>query len=94
LTYAPDVNARMIGAAMGGVPVDQAHNLHYLENTYSWAGRHAAGDQYQRRAPHKLVHRRDRRYVDVCANRVDRGQHPCLARIHHRSPHGVSATAR
>ena len=65
LTYPPDVNARMIGAAMGSVPVDPAHNLHYIENTYSWAGRHAAGDQYQRRAPHKLVHRRDRRCIDV-----------------------------
>ena len=47
-TYAPDVNARMIGAAMGGLLVDPAHNLHYIENIYSWAGRHAAGDQYQR----------------------------------------------
>ena len=47
-TYAPGVNARMIGAAIGGVLVDPAHNLHYIENTYSWAGRHAAGDQYQR----------------------------------------------
>ena len=47
-TYAPDVNARMIGAPMGGVLVDPAHNLHYIGNTYSWAGRHAAGDQYQR----------------------------------------------
>ena len=65
LTYPPDVNARMIGAAMGSVPVDPAHNLHYIENTYSWAGRHAAGDQYQRLAPHKLVHRRDRRCIDV-----------------------------
>jgi hypothetical protein len=37
-TYAPDVNARMIGAAMGGVLVDPAHNLHYIENTYFWAG--------------------------------------------------------
>ena len=37
-TYAPDVNARMIGAAMGGVLVDPAHTLHYIENTYFWAG--------------------------------------------------------
>ena len=28
-TYAPDVNARMIGAAMGGAPVDPAHNLYH-----------------------------------------------------------------
>ena len=37
-TYAPDVNARMIGAAIGGVLVHPAHNLHYVENTYFWAG--------------------------------------------------------
>src|SRR5208283_5913488 len=33
-TYAPDVNARMIGAAMGGVLVDPAHNLNYIEGTW------------------------------------------------------------
>ena len=37
-TYAPDVNARMIGAAMGGVLVDPAHNLHYIEGTWFWGG--------------------------------------------------------
>jgi hypothetical protein len=37
-TYAPDVNARMIGAAMGGVLVDPAHNLHYVEGTVFWSG--------------------------------------------------------
>jgi Secretory lipase len=37
-TYAPDVNGRMIGAAMGGVLVDPAHNLHYVEGTYFWDG--------------------------------------------------------
>jgi hypothetical protein len=37
-TYAPDVNARMIGAAIGGVLVHPAHNLHYVENTFVWAG--------------------------------------------------------
>jgi len=47
-TYAPNVHARMIGAAMGGVLVDSAHNLHQIEDTYSRAGRHAAGDLYQR----------------------------------------------
>jgi hypothetical protein len=36
--YAPDVNARMIGAAIGGVLVRPAHNLHYVEGTYFWAG--------------------------------------------------------
>src|SRR5277367_3957164 len=37
-TYAPEVNARMIGAAMGGVLVDPAHNLHYVEGSWIWAG--------------------------------------------------------
>jgi Secretory lipase len=37
-TYATDVNARMIGAAIGGVLVDPAHNLHYVEGTGFWAG--------------------------------------------------------
>jgi hypothetical protein len=37
-TYAPDVNARMVGAAMGGVLVDPAHNLHYVEGSLIWAG--------------------------------------------------------
>ena len=41
-TYAPDVNARMIGAAMGGVLVDPAHNLHYVEGTGFWSGIMAA----------------------------------------------------
>ena len=36
--YAPDVNARLIGAAIGGVLVHPAHNLHYVEGTYFWAG--------------------------------------------------------
>jgi hypothetical protein len=37
-TYAPDVNKRMIGAAMGGVLVHPAHNLHYVEGSLIWAG--------------------------------------------------------
>ena len=37
-TYARDVNERLIGAAMGGVLVDPAHNLHYVEGTAFWAG--------------------------------------------------------
>src|ERR1700761_4238389 len=36
--YAPEVNERMIGAAIGGVLVDPAHNLHYVEGTGFWAG--------------------------------------------------------
>jgi hypothetical protein len=37
-TYAPDVNEHLIGAAIGGVLVDPAHNLHYVEGTGFWAG--------------------------------------------------------
>ncbi|HTR76259.1 MAG TPA: lipase family protein [Solirubrobacterales bacterium] len=37
-SYAPGVNAKLVGAAMGGVLVDPAHNLHYIEGSFSWAG--------------------------------------------------------
>ncbi|KLO34148.1 triacylglycerol lipase [Mycobacterium nebraskense] len=37
-TYAPDVNKHLIGAAIGGVLVHPAHNLHYVEGSLSWAG--------------------------------------------------------
>jgi hypothetical protein len=37
-TYAPDVSPRIVGAAMGGVLVDPAHNLHYVEGSSIWAG--------------------------------------------------------
>jgi Secretory lipase len=36
-TYAPDVNKRLIGAAMGGLLVHPAHNLRYIEDTWSGA---------------------------------------------------------
>jgi len=37
-TYAPTINSKLVGAAMGGVLVDPAHNLHYVEGSLSWAG--------------------------------------------------------
>jgi len=37
-TYAPDVNRLLVGAAMGGVLVDPAHNLHYIDGSKIWAG--------------------------------------------------------
>jgi hypothetical protein len=37
-TYAPDVNARLIGAAMGGVLVHPARNLHYVDGSLFWPG--------------------------------------------------------
>jgi hypothetical protein len=37
-SYAPDVNERMIGAAIGGVLVHPAHNLHYVDGSLTWAG--------------------------------------------------------
>lgn len=37
-TYAPEINSRLVGAAIGGVLVDPAHNLHYIEGSLSWAG--------------------------------------------------------
>ena len=35
--YAPEINAKIVGAAMGGVLVDPAHNLKYVEGSSSWA---------------------------------------------------------
>ncbi len=35
--YAPDINSNMVGAAMGGVLVEPAHNLKYVEGSGSWA---------------------------------------------------------
>jgi hypothetical protein len=37
-SYAPDVNAHLVGAALGGVLVDPAHNLHYIDGSTIWAG--------------------------------------------------------
>ncbi len=37
-SYAPDVNSRLAGAAYGGVLVDPAHNLRYVEGSTIWAG--------------------------------------------------------
>jgi hypothetical protein len=37
-SYAPTINSKLVGATMGGVLVDPAHNLHYVEGSLSWAG--------------------------------------------------------
>lgn len=37
-SYAPEVNKRLVGASEGGVLVDPAHNLHYVEGSGVWAG--------------------------------------------------------
>jgi len=37
-SYAPDINSRIVGAAMGGVLVDPAHNLNYVDGSTIWAG--------------------------------------------------------
>ncbi|MFI2472357.1 lipase family protein [Nocardia xishanensis] len=36
--YAPEINARLIGAAEGGVLVNPARNLGYVDGSVSWAG--------------------------------------------------------
>jgi hypothetical protein len=36
--YAPDVNRRLVGAAMGGVFVDPLHNLSYVSGSALWSG--------------------------------------------------------
>jgi Secretory lipase len=35
--YAPEINSNVVGAAMGGVLVEPAHNLKYVEGGGSWA---------------------------------------------------------
>jgi Secretory lipase len=37
-SYAPEINSRIVGAAMGGVLVEPAHNLRYVEGSTIWAG--------------------------------------------------------
>ncbi|MGO9959636.1 MAG: lipase family protein [Solirubrobacteraceae bacterium] len=37
-SYAPDINRLLVGAAMGGVLVDPAHNLAYVDGSRFWAG--------------------------------------------------------
>lgn len=37
-TYAPDVDEHLIGAAIGGLLVHPAHNLHYVDGSLMWAG--------------------------------------------------------
>ncbi len=37
-SYAPDVDRRLVGAAMGGVLVDPIRNLHYVDGGLIWAG--------------------------------------------------------
>jgi hypothetical protein len=37
-SYAPDVDAKLVGADFGGVLADPAHNLHYVEGSLGWAG--------------------------------------------------------
>lgn len=37
-SYAPDVNAKLVGASFGGALVDPAHNLHYVDGSSQWAG--------------------------------------------------------
>lgn len=37
-SYAPEVNKRLVGATFGGVLVDPAHNLHYVDGSALWAG--------------------------------------------------------
>ena len=35
-TYAPELN--VVGVAEGGIPVDYAHNLRYINGSPSWSG--------------------------------------------------------
>jgi len=37
-TYSPDLNKNLVGAAFGGVLVNPARNLHYVDGAGKWAG--------------------------------------------------------
>jgi hypothetical protein len=37
-TYAPELSRNIVGAALGGVLADPAHNLHYVDGSELWAG--------------------------------------------------------
>lgn len=37
-TYTPAISGRVVGSSMGGVLVDPAHNLHYVNGSTTWAG--------------------------------------------------------
>lgn len=37
-SYAPDIDRKLIGSAMGGVMVDPDHNLHYIDGSQLWGG--------------------------------------------------------
>ncbi|MFT4034926.1 MAG: lipase family protein [Patulibacter sp.] len=37
-TYAPEINSKLVGAAFGGVLVNPARNLHYVDGSTIWAG--------------------------------------------------------
>ena len=37
-SYAPDIESRLVGATLGGVLVEPAHNLHYVSGSTNWAG--------------------------------------------------------
>ncbi|MEU5438303.1 lipase family protein [Streptomyces sp. NPDC020719] len=37
-SYAPDVNRRLVGYAEGGLLVDPAHNLKYVDGSLAWSG--------------------------------------------------------
>ena len=37
-SYAPELDAKIVGVAFGGTLVDPAHNLHYVEGSTVWAG--------------------------------------------------------
>jgi hypothetical protein len=37
-SYAPGIDAKLVGATFGGVLADPAHNLHYIDGSALWAG--------------------------------------------------------
>jgi hypothetical protein len=53
-SYAPDVSSKLVGATLGGVLADPAHNLHYVDGSLQWAGGDPdGGDRRLARLPHR-----------------------------------------
>ena len=71
--YAPDVN--LVGAAEGGVPVDFAHNLNYINGSHGWSGVIPAVLVGLGRAFHINIKAYASKYGLKVANQV---QHECI----------------
>jgi hypothetical protein len=71
--YAPKLH--LVGVAEGGIPVDFAHNLHYVNGSASWSGVIPAVMVSLTRAFHKKLHR----YLSAYGRKVTKQvRHECI----------------